>query len=160
VPVAVGIIDWHLPKLGGEKLIEAVRALPSAPRTVVYGSSDSAESVRRCMAAGAAGFCARSQSPEQLLDIVAAVAQGQMRFPFVDLRELNRDPAQSLTGRERALLGALARGLSNKELATELGIAVNTVKFHLRNLYDKLGIRSRAQAIAFYYSSGLQTREE
>ena len=49
---------------------------------------------------------------------------------------------------------ALARGLANKDLAAELDISVNTVKFHLRNLYDKLGVNSRAQAIAFFYSTG------
>ena len=75
-------------------------------------------------------------------------------FPFVDVRELHRDPTSALTLRERTLLAALARGLNNKALARELDISVNTVKFHLRNLYEKLNLSSRAQAIAFYYSSG------
>jgi two-component system nitrate/nitrite response regulator NarP len=77
-----------------------------------------------------------------------------MVFPFIDVRVLKHDPTAELTTRERALLSALARGLANKDLAAELGISVNTVKFHLRNLYDKLGVNSRAQAIAFYYSTG------
>ncbi len=52
------------------------------------------------------------------------------------------------------MLSALARGRTNIELAKELGISINTVKFHLRNLYEKLGFRNRSQAIAFYYSQG------
>lgn len=159
VPVAVGIVDWILPKFGGERLLASLRALPSAPRIVVYGTADSPEAIRRTMVAGAAGFCSRDRAPEELLDIVQAVARGQMMFPYVDVRELNRDPTQALTARERSLLEALARGLSNKELATEFDIAVNTVKFHLRNLFDKLMVKNRAQAIAFYYSSGLHGRE-
>jgi two-component system nitrate/nitrite response regulator NarP len=83
-----------------------------------------------------------------------------MMFPFVDVRELNRDPAAALTLRERTLLAALARGLDNKSLARELDISVNTVKFHLRNLYEKLNLSSRAQAIAFYYSSGAHRDEK
>ena len=59
-----------------------------------------------------------------------------------------------VTGSTSGIGLALARGLANKDLAAELGISVNTVKFHLRNLYDKLGVNSRAQAIAFYYSTG------
>ena len=158
VPVAIGIIDWHLPKLGGEGVIKAVRTLGTGLKLVVYGSPDTPDIVRRAMAAGAAGFCPRSHSPEELLEIVRGVARGQMLFPYFDVRDLHRDPIQSLTDRERELLFALSRGLSNKALAKELGISVNTVKFHLRNLFDKLSVSNRAEAIALYYASGLADR--
>ena len=153
-PVAVGIIDWNLPVMGGERLLDTLRLRPSPPRMIVYGAPEEPEILRRAMAAGAAGFSPRHQSPEHLLVMARAVARGQMMFPFVDVRELNRDPAAALTLRERTLLAALARGLNNKALARELDISVNTVKFHLRNLYEKLNLSSRAQAIAVYYSSG------
>ncbi len=160
VPVKAAVIDWQLPRMGGERLLEALRRLPEAPRVVVYGSAETPEVVRRAMTAGAAGFCARSHAPEDLLAIVRQAARGQMVFPFVDVRDLNRDPVESLTGRERALLAALARGLNNKALAAEFDISVNTVKFHLRNLYDKLTVGSRAQAIAFYYAANVKGGEE
>jgi two-component system nitrate/nitrite response regulator NarP len=153
-PVAVGLIDWTLPVMGGERLLDTLRLRPAPPRMIVYSAPEEPEILRRAMAAGAAGFSPRHQSPEHLLAMARAVAQGQMMFPFVDVRELNRDPAAALTLRERTLLAALARGLNNKALARELDISVNTVKFHLRNLYEKLSLSSRAQAIAFYYSSG------
>ncbi len=153
-PVAVGIIDWNLPVMGGERLLDTLRLRPSPPRMIVYGAPEEPEILRRAMAAGAAGFSPRHQHPEHLLVMARAVARGQMMFPFVDVRELNRDPTAALTLRERTLLAALARGLNNKALARELDISVNTVKFHLRNLYEKLNLSSRAQAIAFYYSSG------
>ena len=153
-PVAVGIIDWNLPVMGGERLLDTLRLRPSPPRMIVYGAPEDPEILRRAMAAGAAGFSPRHQHPEHLLVMARAVARGQMMFPFVDVRELHRDPTSALTLRERTLLAALARGLNNKALARELDISVNTVKFHLRNLYEKLNLSSRAQAIAFYYSSG------
>jgi len=153
-PVAVGLIDWNLPVMGGERLLDTLRLRLAPPRMIVYGAPEEPEILRRAMAAGAAGFSPRHQSPEHLLVMACAVAQGQMMFPFVDVRELNRDPISALTLRERTLLAALARGLDNKSLARELDISVNTVKFHLRNLYEKLNLSSRAQAIAFYYSSG------
>ena len=153
VPVAVGVVDWTLPMLGGERLIEVLRAQETAPRIVVYSHGDSPDIPRRAMAAGAAGFCSRSEPPEHLLDTIADVAKGRMVFPFLDVRELRQDPMSTLTRRERLLLTSLAQGRSNKELAADFDISVNTVKFHLRNLFEKLEINSRAQAIAFYYSS-------
>ncbi len=153
VPVAVGVIDWTLPKLGAERLIDVLRAQEASPRVVVYSHGDGPDIPSRAMAAGAAGFCSRSEPPERLLDIIAEVAGGRMVFPFLDVRQLRRDPMSVLTRRERVLLTSLAQGRTNKELAVDLGISINTVKFHLRNLFDKLSVTNRAQAIAFYYST-------
>ena len=153
VPVVVGVIDWTLPKLGAERLIDVLRAQEAAPRIVVYSHGDGADIPSRAMAAGAAGFCSRSEPPERLLDIISEVAGGRMVFPFLDVRQLRRDPMSVLTRRERTLLTSLAQGRTNKELAADLGISINTVKFHLRNLFDKLSVSNRAQAIAFYYST-------
>ena len=104
------------------------------------------------MACGAAGFFDHNSQPEQLLDIVEEVASGKMVFPYLDVRELH-DPLQILTKTERALLNSLATGKTNAQLAREHHISINTVKFHLRNLFDKLSVNNRAQAIAFFYSS-------
>lgn len=154
VPVRVGVIDWRLPALGGAKLIEVLQAQTNAPRLVVYGD-DSGDLPRLAMSAGAAGFVSRSGPVEALLDTCADVAAGKMVFPFVDVRQLQQDPIHSLSRKEREMLEALAKGLTNRELSKELGISANTVKFHLSNLYEKLSVRNRAQAIAFYYSSRL-----
>lgn len=154
VPCNVGVIDWNLPVLGGARLIEVLREQETAPKLVVYGD-DTRDLPRLAMTAGAAGFSPRSGEVEALLDTCADVAAGKMVFPFIDVRELQADPIQSLSRKERVMLEALSKGLTNKELSRELGISTNTVKFHLSNLYDKLSVRNRTQAIAFYYSSRL-----
>ena len=151
--VAVGVIGWSLPSQGGAAILERLRGEPEAPRIVVYSSSSEPDMARKVMSYGAAGFCPKSEPPERLLDTIGAVAGGQMVFPYVDVRELHQDPWGHLTGREKELLSALAEGRSNQEIARHFGLSVNTVKFHLRNLYDKLGIRNRAQAVAFYFSA-------
>lgn len=153
-PVPLGVIEWRLPLLGAERLLPILRDRPNPPRIVVYASSSDPDIARRAMAAGAAGFCTSDTPPEQLLDIAAAVVAGRMVFPYIDVRHLKRDPREELTSREKAMLAALARGRTNIELAAEFGISINTVKFHLRNLYEKLGFKNRAQAIAFHYSNG------
>lgn len=156
VPVQVGVIDWNLPVLGGAKLIEVLREHDPAPRLVVY-ADQGGDAHRGALGAGAAGFVPRSGPVEGLLDTCAAVAAGKMVFPYLDLRTLQQDPIQSLSRRERTILESLSKGLTNRELSKELGISTNTVKFHLSNLYEKLSVRNRAQAIAFYYSNPSQT---
>ena len=95
----------------------------------------------------------RSGAVETLLETCTAVARGKMVFPYIDVRDLQNNLLQSLSRRETDMLEALSRGLTNRELSVDLGISANTVKFHLSNLYDKLSVKNRAQAIAYYYSS-------
>ncbi|MDG1802787.1 MAG: response regulator transcription factor [Paracoccaceae bacterium] len=154
VPVQIGIIDWGLPVLGGAKLIEVLREQEHAPRIVVY-AEDTGDLPRLAMTAGAAAFAPRSSQAEALLETCIDVAAGKMVFPFLDIRELQSDPIHQLSRKERAILEALSKGLTNRELAKELDISINTVKFHLSNLFEKLSVKNRAQAIAFYYSSRL-----
>ncbi|MEM6941659.1 MAG: response regulator transcription factor [Pseudomonadota bacterium] len=154
VPIQVGIIDWNLPVLGGAKLIEVLRDQPAPPRIVVY-AKETGDLPRLAMSAGAAAFASRSSEAEQLLDTCAEVAAGKMVFPYLDVRDLQSDPIMQLSRKERAMLEALSKGLTNRELAKELGISINTVKFHLSNLYEKLAVKNRSQAIAFFYSSRL-----
>ena len=152
MPVQVGVIDWNLPALGGAKLIEVLREQAEPPRLVVYGD-ESADTARKAMSSGAAGFAARSGTVERLLETCLAVAKGQMVFPFLDVRKLQQDPIEQLSKRERSLLEALSKGLTNRELAKEFDISTNTVKFHLSNLFEKLSVKNRTQAIAFYYAN-------
>ncbi len=152
VPSHVGIIDWSLPSIGAEKLIRILREQNSPMRVIVCTHGESMDLPKRAMACGAAGFFSHSDPPQKLLETALEVADGKMIFPYLDVRELH-DPLQSLTKAERALLASLSLGRTNAELSTDHGISINTVKFHLRNLYDKLSVKNRSQAIAFYYSS-------
>ena len=154
VPVQVGVIDWNLPVLGGARLLEVLREHEKAPRLVVYADENS-DAHRGAMAAGAAGVVARNVPVEGLLETCVSVAAGKMVFPYLDVRELQKDPIYALSRRERILLDALSTGLTNRELSKELDISINTVKFHLSNVFEKLSVRNRSQAIAFYYSSRL-----
>ena len=152
VPVQVAVIDWELPALGGAKLIEVLRDQAYCPKMVVYGEN-AKDAVRKAMAAGAAAFAPRSSNIETLLETCESVAAGKMVFPFLDVRTLRDDPIETLSRKERAILEALATGMTNKELSAELEISTNTVKFHLSNIFDKLGVKNRTQAIAFFYAS-------
>ncbi len=153
VPFEVGIIGWVMPFGGGRKVLDALRGRPDAPRIIVYTGAHDPEVPREVMLHGGAAFCSKSDPPEKLLDIIAAVAEGRMVFPFMDVRTLADSPLATLTRRERELLAALVTGHTNAQIARDYGLSVNTVKFHLKNLYGKLAVRNRAQAVALYLSS-------
>ncbi|GAA0578325.1 response regulator transcription factor [Caenispirillum bisanense] len=146
----VGIIGWEMPYLDGRGVLEALSTRQDSPRVIVYTGSGNPDIPRQAMALRAAGFCSKSDPPAQLLETVAAVADGRMMFPFVDVSQLGADPLAGLTRRERELLASLASGFTNQQIAEKLDISLNTVKFHLKNLYDKLGVSNRAQAVAFF----------
>ena len=153
VPVEVGVIDWNLPALGAEKLTEVLRSQEKAPRIVIYGHDHDPSAPRRAMSIGAAAFVSRSAPTDTLVQTCIEVADGKMIFPFLDVRDLRSDPISALSRKERVILEALSEGLTNKQLSTRLGISTNTVKFHLSNIFDKLSVKNRAQAIAFYYAN-------
>lgn len=153
----IGVIGWEMPFLDGRGVLQALRNRPSGPRVIVYTGSPNPDVPRQAMALGAAGFCSKSDPPGSLVDTILAVASGRMVFPFIDVGRLTNDPFAGLTPREREMLAALAGGLTNQQMAAQLAISLNTVKFHLKNLYDKLGVNNRAQAVA-YYLKGRENR--
>ncbi|MDH3231768.1 MAG: response regulator transcription factor [Alphaproteobacteria bacterium] len=152
----IGIIGWEMPYLSGSAVLRDLRGREDAPRVIVYTGSQELDIPRQAMALGAAGFCHKSDPPERLVETVLSVAQGRMAFPYVDIRLLELNPLAGLTDREREILAALAEGMTNQQLANALKISLNTVKFHLKNLYGKLGVDNRAQAVAKYLGRAMR----
>lgn len=149
-PVEVGVIGWDLPDMTGGEVLKALRKSASPVRVIVYSGENSPEVIRRAVRLGAWGYLSKREEPEVLIETVHAVARGRMSLPYMDLAQLHDDPLRSLTNRERELLAALAKGWSNHQIAARTGISENTVKYHLKNLYDKLGVTNRAMAVARY----------
>ena len=132
----------------GRYVLEQLRAAHESLRVVVYTGVANPRVPAEVMSLGGAAFCAKTERPEHLLEVLEAVAKGRMVFPFMDVRNLLDDGLPELTERERDLLIALASGGTNAQLADQLGVSVNTVKFHLGNLYEKLNVNNRTQAVA------------
>ncbi len=146
----IGIIGWVMPFCDGEGVLTALQDKEEAPRIIVYTGDMGAGTPARAMDLGAAGFCSKTEPPEHLLDIIMSVAGGQMVFPLTRGRQT--DPMQTLTAREGQILHALCDGKTNAQLAKTFGVSPNTIKFHLRNLFEKLDVQSRAAAVAMCLS--------
>ena len=153
IEVQLCIIDWNIRDLSAEKLINLLRSQSIPPRTIIYGEGSDPDIARQAMGAGAAAFVSRSAPIETLIQTCLDVAAGKMVFPFLDIRDLRNDPINTLSRKEKIIIEALSEGLTNKQLSARLEISSNTVKFHISNIFDKLNVKNRAQAIAHYYKS-------
>jgi two-component system nitrate/nitrite response regulator NarP len=152
-PVDVGVIGWVFGSCDGRYILDHLAGEDHAARIVVYTGDASQTVPTQVMAHGGAAFVSKSEQPTVLLDTIAAVAAGRMVFPYIDVRTLYDNPLTTLTRRELEVLSDLASGRTNKQIARDLGVSLNTVKFHVRNLFQKLGVNSRSQAIAMYLRS-------
>jgi len=151
--VDVGVIGWIIGPCDGRFILDHLNALADAPRIVVYTGDENPMVPAQVMAHGGAAFVSKSEQPAVLLDTIANVAAGRMVFPYIDVRSVYDNPLTTLTRRELEVLSDLSSGRTNKQIARDLGVSLNTVKFHVRNLFQKLGVNSRSQAIAMYFRS-------
>jgi len=167
----VVLMDIRMPEMDG---LEATRRIltaaptPDTPRVIILTTFDLDRYVYAALSAGASGFLLKDVTPEQLTAAVRTVRTGDaLLAPAItrrlvqrftqrgsDTAALHRDLA-SLTPRELEVLGLLARGLSNAELATRLHLAEATVKTHVARILAKLGLRDRVQAVIAAYETGL-----
>jgi len=152
-PIDVGVIGWVIGTCDGRFILDHLNTQENPPRIIVYTGDGSKIVPSQVMTHGGAAFVSKSEQPIVLLDTIAAVAAGRMVFPYIDVRSIYDNPLSTLTRREMEVLADLASGRTNKQIARDLGVSLNTIKFHVRNLFQKLSVNSRGQAIAMYLRS-------
>jgi DNA-binding NarL/FixJ family response regulator len=165
----VVVMDIRMPGTDGIAATAQVIRQPAAPRVLVLTTYDTDEYVYDALAAGASGFLLKDARPEDLIDGVRVVAAGDaLLAPGITRRLIDlfvhgararpgRPDARlaALTEREREVLGLLARGMSNAEIAAALHISVNTAKTHVARILAKLELRDRVHAVIVAHQAGL-----
>ncbi|MFJ3958163.1 response regulator [Arthrobacter sp. NPDC090010] len=139
------------PGIDGIEAIRRLRAERPTQAVLVFTTYDSDADIVRAVDAGAMGYLLKDAAPDEIFAAVRGSAKGQshMSAPVASrLFQQMRNPDEALTPREAELLTLLTQGLSNKELGRKLFISEATVKTHLAHIYAKLGVDSRAAAIA------------
>lgn len=149
-PVDLALLDYVMPGMNGfDGLASARRANADQPVAIMSGMA-TARIARDALAAGAAGFVPKTLSAEAFVNAVRLMLSGEAYAPATLLTqkpEETRAPnGATLTDREREVLAALCRGLSNKEIARELSLQEVTVKLHVKTLCRKLEARNRTHA--------------
>jgi len=152
----VTLVDLHLPQLDGMGVIKQIRSLDPAARIIVLTSSDGAAAIYRAIQAGARAYILKDTCREELLTCIRNVHKGETYVTqSIAAKLAGYMVGEELTGREAEVLTSMAIGTSNKEIARRLFISQTTVKTHVRNIFGKLHVKSRTEAIAEAARRGL-----
>jgi DNA-binding NarL/FixJ family response regulator len=168
----VAIMDISMPKLNGIEATRQIKAIQPATAVLVLTAYDDDQYIFALLEAGAAGYLLKNVRAEELVDAVRAVHVGEsVLHPTVARKVINRfarpkegrdvDTAvEQLTERELEVLKLAAKGMTNREIAQELVISVRTVQVHLTNVFGKIGVGSRTEAVLYALREGWLTLED
>lgn len=159
----VVLMDIFLPRMSGIECTARLKmVLPKLP-IVILTTSDDDEVVFRALEAGADGYLLKRTKPSELRSALLDAMSGGAPMTSEIARRVvesfrqkgrSRDDTISLTAREEEILVLLTKGYSNKEIADRISLSIETVRSHLKHIYEKMHVRSRAEAVARYMSAG------
>jgi DNA-binding NarL/FixJ family response regulator len=154
----VVLMDLRMPGGGGVDAIAALHEQGFTGRVLVLTTYDTDRDIMAALDAGATGYLLKDARRDDLFSAIRAAARGEsVLSPAVATRVVSRVRSRSkeLSSREAEVLTLVARGRSNREIAKTLFVSEATVKTHLGHVYEKLGVRDRAAAVARAYDRGL-----
>lgn len=151
----VVVLDLRMPRFGGFETIQMLKNEFHTVRVLVFSNYASGDEVLQAFRAGAAGFVVKNMPLERLLEGIRRVHEGDDYIPPEIADRMSRRVVSQLSKRELEVLMLVAKGLSNKEIATKLSLVEGTVKVHLTNILSKLQVSDRTQAIVAGVKRGI-----
>lgn len=162
----VVVMDVRMPRMGGLEATRRLKAMGQVPRVLILSAYEDDEYVLPLLEAGADGYLLKTTRGAELAKAIRTVYEGRTALdPVVAGKVVSHltsrqqgyraeGMAEALTGREIEVLQAAARGMANKEIAEALCISSYTVQVHLRNIFGKLGVDNRTEAVTFALARG------
>jgi DNA-binding NarL/FixJ family response regulator len=153
----VVLMDIHLPNRSGIECTLRLKQLLPGIQVIMITVYTDIDTIFKALRAGASGYLLKRSPPEKILEAITEVRQGGAPMTREIARkvvEAFNEPAEAapqvsnLTRRENEVLELLSQGFGNKEIAQNLSISADTVRYHLKQIYDKLHVRSRTEAVA------------
>ncbi len=153
----VVLLDIRMPGMDGLRCLELLRQRYPDAKVVVLSGADDSQVIQAAFQRGAAAYVLKQVDPRDLASAVRQAVKGHVLHAMGAMPQRPADAGRDrgLTERELSILELLGAGLSNKQIAKQLWLAEQTVKFHLTNIYRKLEVSSRTEAIRFAYQNGL-----
>ena len=152
----VTLMDLRLPDMSGIETMIAIRAEFPEARVIILTTFEGDVEIKRALESGARGYVLKSMPPKELVEVIRQVHAGKKRIPpqlAAQLAEHMSDEA--LTEREVEVLGQIAGGNRNRDIAERLFISEETVKVHIKHIMEKLGASDRTQAVAIGIRRGI-----
>lgn len=152
----IALLDLHMPGRGGLGLLKLLREREPDVKVVMLSASTDEEDIAAAFAAGASAFIVKRVRAADIASALRQVFEGTVYHPRVGVpRNEDRCRALGLTAREKTVLEAIAKGKSTKAISSELWVSEQTVKFHLGNIYRKIGVPNRAAALRYAFDHRL-----
>jgi two-component system, NarL family, nitrate/nitrite response regulator NarL len=152
---AVALLDYKMPGLDGLDVVHAVTRDQLPTRVVLLSAFDDSSVVYKALAEGAAGYLTKESDPDEIVTAVLTCAGGAEYLPAQlasglagEIKQRARGESALLTPREAEIIRMIAEGLSVPQIAKRLHLAASTIRTHVQNLYDKLGVSDRGAAVA------------
>lgn len=154
------LLDLIMPGIGGIEAIHSISTSGQTPRILVLTSSVEDHLVKAALSAGAHGYILKASRQSELLAAIERVMEGDTVLDPAASQSLirtatQRDPLDNLTERERGVFDAMARGLTNAQIAEQYVVSEGTVRTHVANVLNKLELRDRAQVMVYALKRGL-----
>lgn len=150
----VVVTDIQMAYLDGLTCLPKIRRLSPTTRVLFLTAYTDGQTLQSVLTSDADGLLLKTDPPEQVASAIRQVMTGQLIFPAVARRWLgttpSREPDLTLSDRETDVLSLLAEGLPNSQIARRLHVSENTVKFHLQNIYQRLGVNNRTEASRWF----------
>jgi DNA-binding NarL/FixJ family response regulator len=144
----VALVDLRLKDMSGHELTRQLLSHTSSIRIIILTSFEGDADIERALAAGARGYVVKGTARDELLGAIRAVHAGRRHIPGSVAEKLAEHlGSEKLSQRELQVLGQIALGKRNKEIGAVLGIAEDTVKMHVKNVLEKLGVNDRTEAV-------------
>jgi two-component system NarL family response regulator len=154
----ITLLDLRLPGMDGPQIITVIRQGDPTAKIIILTTYDADEDVYRAVQAGARGYLLKGTFAEGIMEAIRNVQAGRRLIaPEVAARLADRVSSPSLTSREVAVLELVAKGMSNKEIGAALFVSETTIKYHLKNIYSKLGASDRTEAALVATQRGILT---
>jgi len=145
----VVLMDLQLPKMNGIEAVEKLGDISTNVKILIFSTFARENEIQVALDAGASGYLQKSASRDELIGAIRTIASGGTYLPVGMADRLQTlQNTSAITARERQILELIAKGKANKEIGAVLGIAEDTVKRHVSNVLQKLGVHDRAQATA------------
>ena len=149
------VLDLQMPKLDGLSCLDLIRRHHPDVKVVIFSATTTTAEISTALRSGANAYVLKTVNPLDLPAVIRQVAEGTVYYPAPSAPAPPVKDTADLTERERTILAAVMRGLSNKAISQEFWVTEQTVKFHLSNVYRKLGVPNRTAAARFAHEHGL-----